>query len=350
MSSPPLKVNIPKPTALGLGFLVFSFFSLIYGLVSGGLVASFMGASVLILILTTGFLVFSFQGRLKHLTYSFTILDDDSWRLDIQRYPLPSFFNLHFSYHWVFTQHREIRGTHLVFPHQSLQQNVLAARGLYSGIAGSFLFTDSFNCWRITTPLEDEAQFIILSQPRFVPEESWPAIAEGIFGARHGSPLEKDDRFDTRPYFPGDDIRHLHWKIYAHTGDLILRKSERTPPPRHRFVILLDPWVPAQGKHALFMVDKLVELIQNWLHQAFEHEHDVVLHGPNLFWESSMPQRALRLLLAGLTPTSNDTPWPEKTWPNGLIVVAHPQSPQLRVHQKLLSQLDAVLVSPKEWV
>jgi uncharacterized protein (DUF58 family) len=47
------------------------------------------------------------------------------------------------------------------------------------------------------------------------------------------------DPFDVRRYVPGDDLRRLHWPLYAHAGNLFVRTSEPTPPPTgHQFVVL----------------------------------------------------------------------------------------------------------------
>lgn len=37
--------------------------------------------------------------------------------------------------------------------------------------------------------------------------------------------------YESRPYFPGDDPRKIHWKLYAHTQDLAIKLGTFEPPP-----------------------------------------------------------------------------------------------------------------------
>ncbi len=37
--------------------------------------------------------------------------------------------------------------------------------------------------------------------------------------------------YESRSYFPGDDPRKIHWKLYAHTRSLAIRLGEYEPPP-----------------------------------------------------------------------------------------------------------------------
>ncbi|MBN2553144.1 MAG: DUF58 domain-containing protein [Spirochaetales bacterium] len=49
-----------------------------------------------------------------------------------------------------------------------------------------------------------------------------------------------EELLEVRKYFPGDDIRKVHWKVFAHTSELFLRIGEETPPPESRFLVILD--------------------------------------------------------------------------------------------------------------
>ncbi|WP_163572753.1 DUF58 domain-containing protein [Fodinicola feengrottensis] len=46
------------------------------------------------------------------------------------------------------------------------------------------------------------------------------------------------DLREVRPYVPGDEVRHLHWKATAKTGQLMVR--EYVDPNQPRFTVLLD--------------------------------------------------------------------------------------------------------------
>jgi uncharacterized protein (DUF58 family) len=49
-----------------------------------------------------------------------------------------------------------------------------------------------------------------------------------------------EELLEVRKYFPGDDIRKVNWKVFAHTSELFLRIGEETPPPESRFLVILD--------------------------------------------------------------------------------------------------------------
>jgi len=75
------------------------------------------------------------------------------------------------------------------------------------------------------------------------PSEPWDASKQGAGGE---SPKASDtlvrgeDRFDARPYVPGDDPRRIHWKQYARFGDLFVRPGDLAPPPRQTLRVFLD--------------------------------------------------------------------------------------------------------------
>jgi hypothetical protein len=47
------------------------------------------------------------------------------------------------------------------------------------------------------------------------------------------------DRLDLRRYAPGDPVRHVVWKVYARTRDLVVRQPERAFAPSHQTVAYL---------------------------------------------------------------------------------------------------------------
>ena len=40
-----------------------------------------------------------------------------------------------------------------------------------------------------------------------------------------------EELLETRKYYPGDDVRRLNWKVFAHLNELFLRVGEEVPPP-----------------------------------------------------------------------------------------------------------------------
>lgn len=70
-----------------------------------------------------------------------------------------------------------------------------------------------------------------------------------------------EELLEVRKYFPGDDIRRVHWKLFAHSNELFLRTGEEAPPPESRYLVLLDtgpsPGLP--GELAAHYLDALIE-------------------------------------------------------------------------------------------
>jgi uncharacterized protein (DUF58 family) len=56
--------------------------------------------------------------------------------------------------------------------------------------------------------------------------------------ATETSPRGSLDIREVRPYLPGDEVRHLHWKATARTGQLMIR--DYADPHQPRFTVLLD--------------------------------------------------------------------------------------------------------------
>jgi len=42
--------------------------------------------------------------------------------------------------------------------------------------------------------------------------------------------INSQDFFDNRKYYPGDDIRRINWKVFAHIDELHVRQEEKIPP------------------------------------------------------------------------------------------------------------------------
>jgi uncharacterized protein (DUF58 family) len=70
-----------------------------------------------------------------------------------------------------------------------------------------------------------------------------------------------DELLEVRKYYPGDDLRRIHWKLFAHVKELFLRMGEENPPPESRFLAVLDlspsPWLPSAA--GADMLDGMVE-------------------------------------------------------------------------------------------
>lgn len=96
-----------------------------------------------------------------------------------------------------------------------------------------------FGSFRIPLPPEHG----LLSAPRFGQSEM------AVRGSSRWGITQADDLqwqrggelTDLRKYYPGDDMRRLNWKLFAHSGEFFLRIPEETPPPYADIYLWIDP-------------------------------------------------------------------------------------------------------------
>ncbi len=67
-----------------------------------------------------------------------------------------------------------------------------------------------------------------------------PPARGGVTAARVSRKKRNEDMIESRVYYPGDDIRRLNWKQYAHSGDLFIRIGEEVPLPEERLLLVAD--------------------------------------------------------------------------------------------------------------
>lgn len=95
------------------------------------------------------------------------------------------------------------------------------------------------------------------------PEPKGAAFFVRGSGGERPRPSERvvrgEDRFDSRPYVPGDDPRRVHWKLYARFGDLFVRPGDLSPPPGQAVRVLVDTVRPEymSGPEGLSYLDDL---------------------------------------------------------------------------------------------
>lgn len=54
--------------------------------------------------------------------------------------------------------------------------------------------------------------------------------------------INSTDFFDNRKYYPGDDIRRINWKIFAHSNELHIRQEEKIPPKVGEIFLIFAPY------------------------------------------------------------------------------------------------------------
>jgi uncharacterized protein (DUF58 family) len=144
------------------------------------------------------------------------------------------------------------------------QRRVLAfrtpPRGLYRGQTVRLMVRDvlGFTRTEIAVPLAEQLRVFPAVHAT---EAGIPAAEGGEEMPQRRERRASDELLEVRKYYPGDDLRRVHWKLFAHLQELFLRTGEQTPPPEGRFLAILDlspsPWVPPEEGSDL--LDGLVE-------------------------------------------------------------------------------------------
>ncbi len=145
-----------------------------------------------------------------------------------------------------------------------------------------------------------------------------------------------ENLLEVRKYFPGDDVRKLSWKLFAHLDQLFVRLGEESPPPDSRVLVILDtaatPIVPRRLADGY--LDRLVESCASATTSLLARRVELSLAAPGLaecrtFTDESRP--ALLALLADVARTEGD--WapamPGRRAIHALIF-SSPSSPALR--------------------
>lgn len=121
-----------------------------------------------------------------------------------------------------------------------------AERGDYRGPVGYLQVEDCFGFSKIEMSLTEKERLLILPAP-------YPEVILQMLPARGGTRVREHrfpsislEELEIRKYQPGDDIRRIHWKLYAHSGELFFRTGEHDPPPLDTIHLHFDPSLPQE--------------------------------------------------------------------------------------------------------
>ena len=167
---------------------------------------------------------------------------------------LPRSFPPGFSVHLMlpFTWHaRRIDGIRLRMPHGTSQTRMTfqaAHRGVYEGSGAVLEVHDvlGLTSHRLRFPRRDRLTVF----PVLRPAREILGLVEQTDEAAVDSRKRRrsEELLEARKYYPGDDVRRLNWKVFAHLDELFLRIGEEVPPPESRILFVLDttanPLVP----------------------------------------------------------------------------------------------------------
>jgi uncharacterized protein (DUF58 family) len=143
-----------------------------------------------------------------------------------------------------------------------------------------------------------------------------------------------EELLEARKYYPGDDVRRLNWKVFAHMDELFLRIGEEVPPPESRILFILDttsnPCVPPAVDSDY--LDRLVESCAAIMVHLAGRGLEVAFSRPGVRDCRSFGEGSRTALLAALA----DAWWTTEAWTPELpakalqaVVFTSPGSPGL---------------------
>lgn len=191
-------------------------------------------------------------------------------------------------------------------------------RGRYR-VEARWELTDAFGFTRLVPSKRWATVLTVVPQPTPFSPPPPPATGSGPWRPRRTG-RRSGDPFDVRPYTPGDDLRRLHWPLYAHSGTPFVRTAEPVPPPSGHQFLVLDTEAATEED-----LDVRLGALTTWL---------AALEARSVGWVLAIPgaDRVLTVgndpgpVLAALSPTPMaDGPIPP-AWPGALSLVTGPAS------------------------
>ena len=212
----------------------------------------------------------------------------------------------------------------------------VAHRGVFASEAAILEARDllGFTANRLRVPLRESVTVNPSLRPaRELALHMEQADDSALFARRR---RRSEELLEARKYYPGDDVRRLNWKVFAHLNELFLRVGEEVPPPESRILCVLDctsnPLVPR--RRAADYLDGLVEACASLAVALIGRGIDVMLSLPGVRECRSFSEESRGALLAALAGAW----WTADAWAPDLpgrpylhvAVFSTPGSPRLR--------------------
>ncbi len=335
----------------GLAILLIACAVLAVGVARADLAGLFWGSSFLLYTLYALLAGHLFRLSLRRRRIS---LPEDALRIDLQAAGLepgedseavvssqlprafPPGFSVHLSLPLSWHE-RRIDGIRARLPGGSQVTRVSFRAGYRGAYAGSAAVLEAHDVLGLTAHREHfPRQDSLVVFPGSRPGREMANLVEQTDEAAADSRRRRrsEELLEARKYYPGDDVRRLNWKVFAHLDELFLRVGEEVPPPESRILFVLDttsnPLVPR--KAAADYLDLLVESCASIMDGLVSRGLEVMLSSPGSrecrpYGEGT--HAALRAALAGAWWTTAEWAPELPARPLQVAVFSTPGSPGL---------------------
>lgn len=116
---------------------------------------------------------------------------------------------------------------------------LLFSRGYVTGVKRRLVVRDVFGLAKVAFRHADPQRLTVLPSAGMLREMPILVSMSGGDDFPHPMGIEDGDRVELRRYAPGDPARFIHWKVFARTGKLVVRKPERALTRARRVVSYL---------------------------------------------------------------------------------------------------------------
>ena len=209
-------------------------------------------------------------------------------------------------------------------------------RGTFGSTAAVLEARDLLGFTSHTLPVPQEESLTVFPRVRAV--DPAPLVMEQADEAAVQARRRRrsEELLEARKYYPGDDVRRLNWKVFAHTDELFLRIGEEVPPPESRILFVLDlsPNRHVPASESADYLDSLVESCAAFMIALMGKGVDVLLSLPGVRECRAYSEETRAALMAVLA----DAWWTDAAWapdlpsrPLHAAVWSSPGSPGLQL-------------------
>lgn len=113
----------------------------------------------------------------------------------------------------------------------------------------TLVIRDVFGFYTLRVPWRSHAQVVVRPKLQAVDRDALPPSIVRTEEESRLHSMAKGDDYRIRNYVAGDDVRRIHWKLTAKTGDILVREPEPTMMDQQDLVVVpIMPDLPALGR------------------------------------------------------------------------------------------------------